>query len=66
MSGTFKFKVINDIRDGFYGTQHVDWEVTYYGTILTGRSKSVRAAYRDARRAVRRERRMWHFLNPPK
>lgn len=43
-----------------------DWDVQYYNTKLTGRARSVRQAYRHARRAVRRERRMWHFLNPPK
>ena len=40
------------------------WELTINGVIINGESASIRQAYRHAKRAVRRYRKMWNLLNP--
>lgn len=64
MNGKFRYEAIDNFLLG--NGPSIKWTVSLYDVTITGKSKSVKQAYRHARRAVRRERRMWHFLNPPK
>jgi hypothetical protein len=51
-------------RDIYSQGYHVyAWQVVYNGETLSGTASSVRSAYRDAKRAVRRFRKMYKFLN---
>jgi len=61
LKGEFTYKWI---PEGLFNDGVVLWEVKINGTPLTGRALTVRQAYRDAKRAVRRYRRMINFLNP--
>lgn len=63
MTGKFEYKAKNiDTASGYLTV--IEWEVSVYGVTMVGESKTIRAAYRHARRAVRRHLRMWHYLNP--
>lgn len=58
MANTFKYKDIYSQGEHVYV-----WEISYLGDTLTGSCGSVRNCYRDAKKAVRRHRRIMLFLN---
>lgn len=62
MSGTFTYESLWDANRGHY----VKYRITYYNEVFEGTTGTVSQAYRAARRDIRRARKMWHFLNPPK
>lgn len=45
------------------GTHVYAWQVMYQGENLSGTSGSIRQAYRDAKKEVRRFKKMYNFLN---
>lgn len=58
--GKFNYEVRYDLYKGSY----IYWTVSINGSSIEGSAKTIRQAYRQARRAVRRYRKMWNLLNP--
>ena len=61
---TTKGKNTFGYRDIYSQGSHVyPWQVMYDGELISGTSNTVRQAYRDAKKAVKRHRKMERFLN---
>lgn len=56
---TFTYKDIYSLGEHVY-----TWDVIYEGDRLFGSCCSVRACYREAKKAVKRHRKILAFLNP--
>lgn len=55
---TFGYRCINNQGSNVY-----PWQVVYDGEMISGTATSVRQAYRDAKKSVKRYRKMEKFLN---
>lgn len=55
---TFGYRVI--YNQGIY---LYPWQVMYEGEMISGTARSINQAYRDAKKAVKRYRKMERFLN---